>query len=101
MAGVSRTQQPVGQWIVGDDVKRIGYGNYVYDTEPSHHGRYYEYDTPNGKRVVVDHINDTVQGLHVHAGMPKGDPNDMNYNFKENRYQKINGKDGDHHIRYE
>ena len=100
LAGVPRSQQPVRQWIVGDDVKRREYENYVYDTEPSHHGRFYEYNTPNGKRVVVEHTNDEIQELHVHAGMPKGDSNDMNYNFKENRYQKITGKDGDHHIRY-
>ena len=37
LAGVPRSQQPVRQWIVGDDVKRREYENYVYNTEPSHH----------------------------------------------------------------
>ena len=99
-AGVPRSQQPTRQWVVGDDVTRKDYKNYRYDTEPSHQGRYYEYNTPNGKRVIVDHTNDIDQGLHTHAGKPKGNPNDINYDFKKNRYQKVIGKDGDHHIRY-
>lgn len=100
LAGVPRSQQPTRQWVVGDDVRRRGRNNYVYDPEPSHHGRFYEYDTPNGKRVVVDHTKDASQGLHTHAGKPKQNPKDMNYDFKKERYQKINRKDGDHHIRY-
>ena len=100
LAGVPRTQQPRRQWTVGDDVTRRGYSNYVYDPEPSHHGRFYEYDTPNGRRVIVEHTNDIVQGLHVHAGMPKQNPKDMYYDFKKHRYQKINAKGSDHHIRY-
>lgn len=88
------------QWVNGDDINKKGFNNYIYDTEPSHNGRYYEYDTPNGKRIIVDHTNDAEQGLHTHAGKPKGNDSDMFYDFKENRYQKINGKNGDHHIRY-
>ena len=101
LAGVPRTQQPVKQWVVGDDVTRKGFGNYVYKTNPSHHGRFYEYDTPQGKRVVVEHTNDTAQGLHTHAGKPPDKINNpMNYDLKKGRYQKINREDGDHHIRY-
>ena len=99
-AGVPKSQQPSRQWSVGDDLNRRGYNNYVYDTEPSHQGRYYEYDTPNGKRVVVEHTKDENQGFHTHAGEPKGNSNDMNYDFKKYRYKKIRGKDGDWHIRY-
>lgn len=86
--------------MVGDDVKRRGQRKYAYDPEKSYHGRYYEYDTPKGKRVIVEHTNDTIQGLHTHAGRPKGNANDMNYDFKKNRYQKLDRKDGAHHIRY-
>lgn len=99
-AGVPRSQQSSRQWTVGDDATRSGYKNYKYDTNPTSHGRYYEYDTPNGKRVIVDHTNDAIQGKHMHAGRPKGNSKDMNYDFKTNRYQKIIGEDGDWHIRY-
>ncbi|MDY0404821.1 HNH/endonuclease VII fold putative polymorphic toxin [Virgibacillus sp. 179-BFC.A HS] len=45
------------------------YKNYEYSSNPTHHGRYYEYDTPQGKRVIVEHINDG--RLHTHAGNQK------------------------------
>lgn len=43
---------------------------------------------------------------HTHAGMPKGDPedyaNNRNYDFKNERYIKIdNPKTEDHHIYYD
>jgi len=101
LAGVPRSQQPVRQWVVGDDVTRKGFGNYVYEANPSHHGRFYEYDTPQGKRVVVEHTNDIRQGPHTHAGTAKGEPPyNKNYDLKEGKYKKIDRKDGDHHIRY-
>ncbi len=97
-AGITKSQQPSRQWQVGDDAGRAGQSNYRYSRDPATHGRYYEYDTPQGKRVVVEHTNDG--DPHMHAGKPKpgGDP--RNYDFKENRYQKIIGSDGDHHIYY-
>ena len=100
LAQIPRSAQPTRQWIVGSDKRRKGFNNYTYNQNPSNHGRYYEYDTHNGKRVIVDHNNDIEQGNHTHAGKPKGNPNDKNYDFKENRYSKINKEDGDHHIRY-
>ena len=102
-AEVPRSQQASRQWTVGDDITKKGanYKNYEYSDNPTHNGRYYEYETPQGKKVVVDHINDVEQGLHTHAGTaPKGaDP--FKYDFKnpDNRYSPIN-KDTNHHIPY-
>ena len=100
-AGIPRSQQPIRQWRVGDDISMKGHNaaNYKYDPNPRSHGRYFEYDTPNGKRIVVEHINDGKP--HVHAGQPKGNPNSHTYDFKVDRYQKIDGPNGDHHIYYE
>ena len=100
-AGIPYSQQPTRQWVVGDDVTRKGYKNYEYNTNPTAHGRYYEYDTPLGKRVVAEHTNDITKGLHMHAGQPKGkNPNIHTYDFKQERYAKIYGKDNDWHIYY-
>ncbi|MED4189119.1 T7SS effector LXG polymorphic toxin [Halalkalibacterium halodurans] len=101
LAGVPRSQQPVRQWQVGDDITKKGadYKNYQYNANTTHHGRYYEYDTPQGKRVVVDHINDGRK--HAHAGKPDPRVNQFDYDFKENRYKNIYGPNGDHHIYYE
>ncbi len=97
-ANIPRSQQPSRQWQVGDDANVAGQNNYRYSRDPATHGRYYEYDTPHGKRVIVEHTNDGV--LHMHAGKPKPGADQINYDFKENRYQKIIGSDGDHHIYY-
>lgn len=97
-AGVSASQQPSRQWTVGNNKTRSSLKNYKYDSNPTSHGRYYEYDTPNGKRVIAEHTNDGQS--HFHAGEPKGNSSSRTYDFKENRYQKINGQDGDHHIYY-
>ena len=102
-AEVPRSQQASRQWTVGDDITKKGanYKNFEYSDNPTHHGRYYEYETPQGKKVVADHINDVEQGLHTHAGTaPKGaDP--FKYDFKnpDNRYSPTN-KDTNHHIPY-
>lgn len=71
-AGIPRSQQPVRQWTVGDDVTRRGMDNYVYDPNPGAHGRYYQYDTPNGPRVVAEHTGDPrAPHPHFHAYQPK------------------------------
>ncbi|MCY8008892.1 T7SS effector LXG polymorphic toxin [Bacillus haynesii] len=100
LAGVPRSQQPTRQWQVGDDVtkKGVDYKNYEYSSNPTHHGRYYEYDTPNGKMVVAEHTNDGK--LHTHAGKPNEKENPFNYDFKKKRYSNIYGSNGDHHIYY-
>ncbi|WP_246234968.1 HNH/endonuclease VII fold putative polymorphic toxin [Bacillus aquiflavi] len=100
LAGIPRSQQPSRQWQVGDNVYKKGgdYKNYEYSLNPTHHGRYYEYDTPQGKRVIVEHINDG--RLHTHAGKPKDGANPFEYDFKKERYSNIYGPNGDHHIYY-
>ena len=102
-ASIPRSQQPTRQWTIGDDITKKGgnYKNYEYSDNATHHGRYYEYDTAQGKKIIVEHTNDLQQGLHTHAGeVPKG-ANPLTYDFKnpDNRYKPIN-KDTDHHIRY-
>ncbi|UZW66113.1 HNH/endonuclease VII fold putative polymorphic toxin [Priestia flexa] len=89
LAGVPRSQQPTRQWQVGDNINRKGgeYKNYEYSSNPTHHGRYYEYDTPQGKRVIVEHINDG--RLHTHAGKPKDGANPFEYDFKKERYSGL------------
>ena len=102
-ASIPRSQQPTRQWSVGGDITKKGgnYKNYEYSDNATHYGRYYEYDTPQGKKIIVEHTNDLEQGLHTHAGeVPKG-ANPLTYDFKnpDNRYKPIN-KATDHHIRY-
>jgi RHS repeat-associated protein len=98
-AGVPLSQQPSRQWTVGNDKTRRGYENYRYSEDAGAHGRYYEYETPNGKRVVADHTADPRRDTkHAHAGQPKGDPCRSDVDFKEERYQQVGGR---HHIDYE
>jgi hypothetical protein len=99
-AGVPRSQQPTKQWQVGDDITKKGanYANYKYDSNPGSHGRYYEFNTPKGKRVVVDHVNDGV--THMHAGRPKPGANHFTYDFKVDKYQNIPLPNTNHHIYY-
>lgn len=62
---------------------------------------YYAYDTPQGKKAIVDHTNDARRGFHTHAGQPKPSQDKYNVDFKdpEVRYEAIK-IDGEHHIRY-
>ncbi|MHC1748038.1 MAG: HNH/endonuclease VII fold putative polymorphic toxin [Cellulosilyticaceae bacterium] len=102
-ASIPRSQQPTRQWTIGDDItkKGVSYKNYEYSDNATHHGRYYEYDTTQGKKIIVEHTNDLEQGLHTHAGEVPKEANPLTYDFKnpDNRYKPIN-KDTDHHIRY-
>ncbi|WP_249292241.1 HNH/endonuclease VII fold putative polymorphic toxin [Metabacillus flavus] len=100
LAGVPRSQQPSRQWQVGEDIKRKGmdYKNYEFSSNPTHHGRYYEYNTPQGKRVIAEHTNDG--RVHTHAGRPNRQANQFNYDFKKERYDNIYGPNGDHDIYY-
>ena len=97
-AAVPRSQSPSRQWTVGNDPTRQGHKNYKYSADPGTHGRYYEFDTPSGKRVVAEHTNDPGKSPHFHAGEPKGNSSDRNYDFKQNRYRQVDGKR--HHINY-
>ncbi|WP_279721358.1 RHS repeat-associated core domain-containing protein [Chromobacterium haemolyticum] len=103
LAGIPRSQQPTSQWQVGDDVTKQGFKNYKYATNPTHHGRFYEYvDARGHKKVVVEHTNDSNEKgpYHAHAGKAKGD-DPRNYDFRTSPYQKINDpKTNYHHIYY-
>ncbi|MEV6359583.1 DUF6531 domain-containing protein [Nocardia asteroides] len=96
-AGVPRSQQPVHQWTVGDDpAQRHRVSNYVFDSNQGSHGRYYQYETPAGTRVVVEHTNDPhAPNPHFHAGQPKG--GGTNVNMMGERYQQVGDK---HHYYY-
>ncbi|MBU8725329.1 T7SS effector LXG polymorphic toxin [Bacillus sp. 1735sda2] len=96
LGGIPRSQQPTRQWQVGDNVFKKGqeHSNYEYSSNQTHHG----FDTPKGKRVIVQHTNDGK--LHTHAGKPKEGANPFNYDFKKERYSNIYGPNGDHHIYY-
>ena len=100
-AGIPRSQQPIRQWTVGDDISKKGYdlSNYKYDDNPGSHGRYYEYETDSGKIVIVEHTNDGTS--HFHAGQPKRDADPYTYDFKVDRYQNINVPGKDKHIYYD
>ncbi|MDG4861872.1 RHS repeat-associated core domain-containing protein, partial [Streptomyces sp. T-3] len=114
MAGIPRSSQPIRQWTVGGDPARAGYSNYEFlpfdptDKRDGYNprgswGRYYQYATPAGVRVVVEHTADPVAMAanpqapkHFHAGEPKaGEPYDVNMQGK--RYAELNPK---HHLYY-
>ncbi|WP_237172360.1 HNH/endonuclease VII fold putative polymorphic toxin [Pantoea alhagi] len=104
LADIPRSQQPHRQWKVGNDPERRGQTNYKYSEDLSSHGRYYEYTDAYGhKKVVVEHTADPrATGLHAHAGQPKPGADPITYDFKSDRYQKINDPATyDHHIYYE
>ena len=100
LAGIPRSQQPIKQWIVGGEQSKKGMKNYSFSSNKKAYGRFYQYETPKGPRVIVEHTEHKEQGLHFHAGKPKGGMN-LTYDFKKNRYQKIDDPNtGDHHVRY-
>jgi RHS repeat-associated protein len=93
-AGIPRSASPTRQWAVGEDVTRLRTKNYRFSTDEGTHGRYYEYDTPQGQRVIAEHLNDGPP--HFHAGQPK-DPS-LPTDFQKERYQQMGGH---HHIYYQ
>ncbi|MFF3446314.1 DUF6531 domain-containing protein [Streptomyces sp. NPDC002667] len=109
MAGVPRSAQPIRQWTVGGDSSRANSPNYVYKrwdptvTKPDYNprgswGRYYQYETPHGMRVIAEHTADPNAPLsHFHAGTPQaGEPVDVNMTGKI--YKEMQPK---HHLYYE
>jgi RHS repeat-associated protein len=96
-AGIPRSQQPTRQWTVGDDPKQqYRVSNYVYDESPGAHGIYYQYETPQGTRVIVNHTNDpNAPNPHFHAGQPKVGSFDVD--MMGQRYQQVGEK---HHFYY-
>ncbi len=82
-AGIPRSQQPSRQWTNGNDPTRRGHKNYNYTDDSAAQGRYYEYDTPQGKRVIAEHFNDPNRGPHFHAVQPKIDSSRRNVDYDE------------------
>jgi hypothetical protein len=104
LAGIPRSQQLNRQWTVGDNPVRRGQTNYKYSQDFGSHGRYYEYTDAQGhKRVIVEHTSDPrAPRPHTHAGQAKPGADPRTYDFKNDRYQKINNPSTkDHHIYYE
>ncbi|MFH9293528.1 putative T7SS-secreted protein [Streptomyces sp. NPDC017520] len=117
-AGVPYGEAPVAEWTVTGD-KNLKYApGYVYSKDMSHWGNFRQFETPQGSRVVVEHVADPA-GPHFHAGKPKIDDSrslvnfgwdnarvqrgDGSFGYPENmeRYGKINKPGGDHHFFYE
>ena len=103
-AGLAPDATPDATWTVGDDVTQRGMPGYRFDTNPTAHGNYEQFETENGSRVVAEHTNDPNQpGPHFHAGQPKSQPSQNGVNFGWDisapfeRYRKVGG---DHHLYY-
>ncbi|MEU5996994.1 DUF6531 domain-containing protein [Streptomyces sp. NPDC047197] len=108
MAGIPHSAQPIRQWVVGGDATRAGWPDYVYKpvnpaiTSPDYNpkggwGRYYQYETPDGVRVIAEHTADPNAPLpHFHAGTPQtGEPRDVDMTGKT--YKELQPK---HHLYY-
>ncbi|WP_374754149.1 HNH/endonuclease VII fold putative polymorphic toxin [Streptomyces sp. SM12] len=79
-----------------DATQRHRTSNYVYDESPGSHGRYYQYETPGGTRVIAEHTADPqAPHPHFHAGQPKNGT--YNVDMRGERYQQVGDK---HHFYY-
>ncbi|WP_322753279.1 RHS repeat-associated core domain-containing protein, partial [Frankia sp. Cas3] len=103
-AGIPRGAPPDLQWEVGGEPLRRGTPDYRYSEDVGAQGRYMQFETESGSRVLAEHTNDPSRGPHFHAGQPKGgDPNRTSVDFgwggnrDFERYQQIGGK---HHLLY-
>jgi RHS repeat-associated protein len=101
-AGIPPGTEPDATWEVGGDPKRRGEKGYVYSEDKGAQGRYEQFETEQGSRVVAEHTNDGKP--HFHAGQPKGDPSRDAVDFgwggnrdASERYQQVDGK---HHYYY-
>ncbi|MFF3849663.1 RHS repeat-associated core domain-containing protein [Streptomyces sp. NPDC002328] len=72
LAGVPHGAVPDAAWIVTGNVKLAHAPGYFYSSNPTHWGRFRQYETAQGSRVVVEHTFDKA-GPHFHAGKPKYD----------------------------
>lgn len=73
-AGIPDGQQPDLAWTVGNDHTRRGEDGYVFNSDPTTHGNYEQFETPNGSRVIVESTTDPTAPLPSYtAGHPEGD----------------------------
>jgi RHS repeat-associated protein len=105
LLGIPLSQQADTHWVVGGDIRRRGYSNYIYHPANSHWGTFYQYRNRNTQElvVVVDHTSDSRSTPHIHAGRAKSNP--KTYDFKNEPYQQVkfpvdNKGNMDHHIYY-
>ncbi|MFJ5261162.1 putative T7SS-secreted protein [Streptomyces sp. NPDC088387] len=113
-AGVPYGSTPDAEWIV-TDVKHLAHmPGYFYSDNAQHLGRFRQFETADGSRVVVEHTFDKA-GPHFHAGQPKVDASRSGVNFGWDnspgdffryrdtweRYDAINKPGGDHHFFYQ
>ncbi|WP_433409501.1 DUF6531 domain-containing protein [Saccharomonospora azurea] len=105
-AGIPQGTEPDAAWEVGNDYTRYGEPNYRHSEDLGTHGRYMQFETENGSRVIAEHTSDpNAPGPHFHAGQPKGDPSregvDFGWSTASNndieRYSQIGGS---HHMFY-
>jgi RHS repeat-associated protein len=107
-AGIPRGTEPDAVWEVGNDHARRGQPYYRHSEDLGTHGRYMQFETENGSRVIAEHTSDPrAPGPHFHAGQSKVDPTrdgvDFGWSNKPNdhpdveRYSAIGGS---HHIFY-
>ncbi|MFD5058155.1 putative T7SS-secreted protein [Streptomyces sp. NPDC058394] len=117
-AGVPYGETPIAEWTVTGDKNLKHAPGYTYSKDESHWGKFRQFETPQGSRVVVEHVSDPA-GTHFHAGKPKIDDSrdlvnfgwdnrrvqreDGTFGYPEDmeRYGKINKPEGDHHFFYE
>jgi RHS repeat-associated protein len=96
-AGVPRSQQAEQQGSFRPrypDAAKGGAGTNSTENNPASQGRWYKYDTPDGKKYVIEHDVDPSQDPHFHAAQdkPGQPPVDRGGNYKQ--------IDGKHHIFY-
>ncbi|TLW90729.1 type IV secretion protein Rhs [Saccharomonospora piscinae] len=105
-AGIPRGTDPDAVWEVGNDYLRYGEPDYRHSEDLGTHGRYMQFETDNGSRVIAEHTSDpNAPGPHFHAGQPKIDPTremvDFGWSDRPNseieRYSQIGGS---HHMFY-
>ncbi|MET7792109.1 RHS repeat-associated core domain-containing protein, partial [Streptomyces sp900116325] len=94
-AGVPYGETPIAEWTVTGDKNLKYVPGYTYAKDPSHWGNFRQFETPQGSRVVVEHVSDPA-GTHFHAGKPKIDDTRslVNFGWDNSRVQRPDGKFG-------
>lgn len=80
--GVPRGTQPDQTWYIGNDPRRRAQPGFVFSDDASEMGWYRVFETPQGTRVIAEHIRDPETPPHFHAGMPQGDVSRNGVNFR-------------------
>jgi RHS repeat-associated protein len=101
-----RGAEPDIVWEVGNDYLRRGQEGYLYSTNPTSHGKYMQFETSQGSRVIAEHTSDPdAPHPHFHAGQPKVEPGrtgvDFGWTGDEGAFEKYKPVDGAHHFYYE